>query len=40
MATVFWPAVSRVKKQLIAVGNGYIKKKVEKRLLNTAVDPK
>jgi hypothetical protein len=37
MAALFWPAVSRVGRQLIAIGNNYIKEEVEQRLLSLIV---
>ena len=38
MATAFQLAVGKVRRQFIAVSNGYIKEKVKKRLLSTVVD--
>ena len=40
MATVFWPAISRVERQLIVISDSSIKEEVEERLLGTAVDLK
>ena len=40
MATAFWPPVSGIRRQLIGIGNSYIKEEVEEGFLGTVVDLK